>query len=85
MYSTLQSLRRVCIIKKCLAVTLLPDEWLLSESLKKMKDLQLALLTMTLTEYIYTLLSIQTFRVTLQTDDFINSETSANFIFTAFT
>ena len=85
MYSALQSLRRVCIIKKCLAAALLPDEWLLIESLKEMKDLQLALSAMTLTDYIYASLSIQTFRVTLQTDDLINSEASANFISTAFT
>ena len=40
---------------------------------------------MSLSEYIYTHFSIQILRVTLQTEGFIDSEASENFIFSTFT
>ena len=50
-----------------------------------MKDLQLTLLTLSLTDHVYASLSIQILQIILSTEELVNSGASANFIFITFT
>ena len=80
----LQSSQRSYYVKKCLTVTSLSKEWLLSKDSDSMMNLKLILSTMSLTEHVYTFLTIQSPWVTMKINSLIDSGASVNFISVTF-